>query len=156
MSSFNLDQARFNTQAIHAGYRRDSDFGALATPIYQTSTFTFTSADHAMGVFSGDIPGYDYTRAGNPTVRVFEEKIARLEGGEDAVATSSGMAPSALLCWACCAPAIISSAGTPCTAAPMWSCGDPALPGYHGHLRGYRRPFRRGAGHPVQHQDDLL
>ena len=91
MSSFNLDQARFNTQAIHAGYRRDSDFGALATPIYQTSTFTFTSADHAMGVFSGDIPGYDYTRAGNPTVRVFEEKIARLEGGEDAVATSSGM-----------------------------------------------------------------
>lgn len=91
MSSFNLDQARFNTQAIHAGYRRDSDFGALATPIYQTSTFTFTSADHAMGVFSGDIPGYDYTRAGNPTVRVFEEKIAQLEGGEDAVATSSGM-----------------------------------------------------------------
>ncbi len=91
MSSFNLDQARFNTQAIHAGYRRDSDFGALATPIYQTSTFTFTSADHAMGVFSGDIPGYDYTRAGNPTVRVFEEKIARLECGEDAVATSSGM-----------------------------------------------------------------
>lgn len=91
MSSFNLDQARFNTQAIHAGYRRDSDFGALATPIYQTSTFTFTSADHAMGVFSGDIPGYDYTRAGNPTVRVFEEKITRLECGEDAVATSSGM-----------------------------------------------------------------
>ena len=45
-------------------------------PIYQTSTFTFTSADHAMGVFSGEIPGYDYTRAGNPTVRVFEEKIA--------------------------------------------------------------------------------
>ena len=82
MSSFNLNQAHFNTQAIHAGYRRDSDFGALATPIYQTSTFTFTSADHAMGVFSGDIPGYDYTRAGNPTVRVFEEKIAQLEAAK--------------------------------------------------------------------------
>lgn len=91
MSSIDMNVVHFDTQAIHAGYRRDSDYGALATPIYQTSTFTFTSADHAMGVFSGQIPGYDYTRAGNPTVRVFEEKIAQLEGGEDAVATSSGM-----------------------------------------------------------------
>lgn len=91
MSEMNLKEMRFDTQAIHAGYRRDSDYGALATPIYQTSTFTFPTADHAMKVFSGDIPGYDYTRAGNPTVRVFEEKIAQLEGGEDAVATSSGM-----------------------------------------------------------------
>ncbi len=91
MSELNLNETRFDTQAIHAGYRRDSDYGALATPIYQTSTFTFPSADYAMKVFSGEIPGYDYTRAGNPTVRVFEEKIAQLEGGEDAVATSSGM-----------------------------------------------------------------
>ena len=91
MSNFDMNAAGFDTQAIHAGYRRDTDCGALATPIYQTSTFTFTSADHAMGVFSGEIPGYDYTRAGNPTVRVFEEKIAQLEGGEDAVSTASGM-----------------------------------------------------------------
>ena len=91
MSKIDLNSVGFDTQSIHAGYHRDSDFGALATPIYQTSTFTFTSADHAMGVFSGEIPGYDYTRAGNPTVRVFEEKIAQLEGGEDAVAASSGM-----------------------------------------------------------------
>lgn len=91
MSKICLEKAQFNTRAIHAGYRRDSDYGALATPIYQTSTFTFQSADHAMGVFSGEIAGYDYTRAGNPTVRVFEEKIAYLEGGEDAVATASGM-----------------------------------------------------------------
>ena len=91
MNKLDLQAARFNTRAIHAGSHRDSDFGALASPIYQTSTFTFTSADHAMGVFSGEIPGYDYTRAGNPTVRVFEEKIAELEGGEDAVAASSGM-----------------------------------------------------------------
>ena len=89
MSKIDLNSVGFDTQSIHAGYHRDSDFGALATPIYQTSTFT--SADHAMGVFSGEIPGYDYTRAGNPTVRVFEEKIAQLEGGEDAVAASSGM-----------------------------------------------------------------
>ena len=91
MSKIDLNSVGFDTQSIHAGYHRDSDFGALATPIYQTSTFTFTSADPAMGVFSGEIPGYDYTRAGNPTVRVFEEKIAQLEGGEDAVAASSGM-----------------------------------------------------------------
>ena len=91
MSELNLNETRFDTQAIHAGYRRDSDYGALATPIYQTSTFTFPSADYAMKVFSGEIPGYDYPRAGHPTVRVFEEKIAQLEGGEDAVATSSGM-----------------------------------------------------------------
>ncbi len=91
MSNIDFGKARFDTRAIHAGYHRDSDFGALATPIYQTSTFTFTDSEHAMGVFSGDIPGYDYTRAGNPTVRVFEEKIAELEGSEDAVSTSSGM-----------------------------------------------------------------
>lgn len=91
MSNIDMSKVHFNTRAIHAGYRRDTDYGALATPVYQTSTFTFTSADHAMGVFSGEIPGYDYSRAGNPTVRVFEEKIAELEGGEDAVATSSGM-----------------------------------------------------------------
>lgn len=91
MSNIDFNHAGFDTTAVHAGSRRDSDFGALATPIYQTSTFTFTSASHAMGVFSGEIPGYDYSRAGNPTVRVFEEKIAQLEGGEDAVAASSGM-----------------------------------------------------------------
>lgn len=91
MSKADMNAVGFDTQAIHAGYHRDSDFGALATPIYQTSTFTFTSADHAMGVFSGEIPGYDYTRAGNPTVTVFEEKIAHLEGGEAAISTASGM-----------------------------------------------------------------
>lgn len=91
MSNIDMKKIRFDTKAIHAGYHRDAECGALATPIFQTSTFTFTSADHAMGVFSGEIPGYDYTRAGNPTVRAFEEKIAALEGGEDAVATSSGM-----------------------------------------------------------------
>ncbi|MCJ7856363.1 PLP-dependent aspartate aminotransferase family protein [Lachnospiraceae bacterium NSJ-143] len=91
MSKINLDNSQFDTQAIHAGYRRDSDYGALATPIYQTSTFTFSDTEHAMKVFSGEMAGYDYTRAGNPTVRVFEEKIALLEGAEDAVSASSGM-----------------------------------------------------------------
>lgn len=91
MSNIDFNKTQFDTTTIHAGQHRDSDFGALAAPIYQTSTFTFLNAEHAMGVFSGEIPGYDYTRAGNPTVRVFEEKIAILEGGEDAAAASSGM-----------------------------------------------------------------
>ena len=55
MSNIDMNKARFDTQAIHAGYRRDSDYGALATPIYQTSTFTFPTADYAMRVFSGEI-----------------------------------------------------------------------------------------------------
>ncbi|MCI2063167.1 MAG: PLP-dependent aspartate aminotransferase family protein [Eubacteriaceae bacterium] len=91
MSNIDFKKVHFDTRAIHAGYHRDSDYGALATPIYQTSTFTFTDSDNAMDVFSGKIPGYDYTRACNPTVTVFEEKMAELEGGEAAVAASSGM-----------------------------------------------------------------
>lgn len=151
MSSIDMNVVHFDTQAIHAGYRRDSDYGALATPIYQTSTFTFTSADHAMGVFSGQIPGYDYTRAGNPTVRVFEEKIAQLEGGEDAVATSSGMGRHQLR--AAGAFAHGRSHRLRQHGLRLHGCGhagDPALPRHHRHLCGYRAisppwrpPFRK-------------
>lgn len=87
----NFKDKNFDTKAVHAGFRVDTDYGTLATPVYQTSTFVFRDADHAMGVFGGSISGYDYSRAGNPTVRVFEEKMMELEGAEDAVATSSGM-----------------------------------------------------------------
>lgn len=91
MKEANMDALHFNTKVIHAGYRRDAEFGALATPIYQTATFSFTDADQAMGVFSGELPGYDYTRSGNPTVQVFEDKMKELEGGEAAVSTASGL-----------------------------------------------------------------
>ncbi len=81
----------FQTLAIHAGQEPDAACGALATPIYQTSTFCFESVEDGMAKFSGEKCGYVYSRGGNPTVRALELKLAALEGGEDAVATSSGM-----------------------------------------------------------------
>lgn len=80
----------FGTMAIH-GSHRENAFGALAPPIFQTSTFKFESAEQGGARFSGVEDGYMYTRLGNPTVTALEEKIALLEGGEGYVAFSSGM-----------------------------------------------------------------
>ncbi len=83
---------RFRTRALHVGSRPDPTTGAHVTPVYRTSTFAYGSFDRGARMFAGEEPGYVYTRIGNPTVRVFEEKLADLEGAEDAVAFSSGMA----------------------------------------------------------------
>lgn len=80
------------TQAIHSGRINDEQFGSLATPLYQTSTFIFDSAEQGAQRFSGDSEGYIYTRLGNPTTRQLELKMASLEGMEDAAATATGMA----------------------------------------------------------------
>jgi methionine-gamma-lyase len=80
------------TNTIHAGKFKDIQFGSLTTPLYQTSTFIFDSAETGGKRFSGDESGYIYGRLGNPTVRELEEKIACLENTEDAAATGSGMA----------------------------------------------------------------
>ena len=82
---------RFRTRAVHAGHSVDPLTGAHAMPIYQTSTFAYGSADRGQRLFAGEESGYFYTRLGNPTVRAFEEKLADLEGAEDAVAFASGM-----------------------------------------------------------------
>ncbi len=82
----------FATRAIHAGEQPDLATGALNLPIYQSSTFVFQSAEEGAAVFSGERPGYVYTRWGNPTVAAFERKLADLEGAEAALACSSGMA----------------------------------------------------------------
>ncbi|MGE5584639.1 MAG: trans-sulfuration enzyme family protein [Bacillota bacterium] len=82
----------FDTQAIHAGWDGKHALGALNPPIYQTSTFVFESVAHAQKVFSGESAEYVYTRGNNPTLRLFEQKMAVLEKGEKAVAFSSGMA----------------------------------------------------------------
>ncbi|MEW6105753.1 MAG: aminotransferase class I/II-fold pyridoxal phosphate-dependent enzyme [Bacillota bacterium] len=82
----------FDTQAIHAGWDGKHALGALNPPIYQTSTFVFDSVSHAQKVFSGESAEYVYTRGNNPTLRLFEQKMAILEKGEKAVAFSSGMA----------------------------------------------------------------
>jgi len=81
----------FQTKAIHGGTNPDNN-KSVATPIYQTSTFRFDTVEEGARLGQDLGPGYYYTRWGNPTGRVFEEKIALLEGAEDALATSSGMA----------------------------------------------------------------
>ena len=75
---------RFETLAIHAGERPDVTFGAVSTPIYQTSTFVFEDV--------GKTRGYDYSRTANPTRKVLEDTIAQLEGGKVGFAFATGMA----------------------------------------------------------------
>ncbi|MDT3321529.1 methionine gamma-lyase [Shewanella sp. SP1S2-4] len=78
------------TQVIHGGHEREA-FGALVTPLYQSATFVFESAQQGGGRFAGNEPGYIYTRLGNPTTAELERKMAILEGAEAAAATASGM-----------------------------------------------------------------
>ncbi len=78
---------RFETLAIHAGERPDATFGAISVPIYQTSTFVFEDV--------GKTRGYDYSRTANPTRKVLEDTIARLEGGKAGFAFATGMAAEA-------------------------------------------------------------
>ena len=79
------------TNTIHAGKMHDAQHGALATPIYQTSTFVFDNVQQGSNRFLGEEQGYIYGRLGNPTVRELEVKMATLEGTEDAAAFGSGM-----------------------------------------------------------------
>ncbi|KQS60692.1 O-acetylhomoserine aminocarboxypropyltransferase [Geodermatophilus sp. Leaf369] len=80
----------FRTRALHAGGQPDPTTGARAVPIYQTTSYVFESADDAANLFALQKYGNVYTRIGNPTVAAFEERMASLEGGLGAVATSSG------------------------------------------------------------------
>ena len=82
----------FETRAIHAGARPDPTTGARSTPIYQTTSYVFDSADHAADLFNLQTFGFIYSRLTNPTVSVLEERVANLEGGRGAVAASSGHA----------------------------------------------------------------
>jgi O-acetylhomoserine (thiol)-lyase len=85
------------TRAIHAGARPDPTTGARAVPIYQTTSFVFEDAADAADLFALQKYGNIYTRLSNPTVASFEERVASLEGGIGAVATSSGQAAETLL-----------------------------------------------------------
>lgn len=82
----------FNTMAVHAGQRPDPVTGSRAVPIYQTSAYIFEDSDHAANLFALQRFGNIYSRIMNPTVAVFEERIAALENGIGAVATASGQA----------------------------------------------------------------
>lgn len=85
-----MSKHRFETIAIHGAYRPDEKTGATQVPIYHSNAFQFQSIDHAVSLFDLDAPGHIYSRLSNPTVEVLENRIAMLEGGSAAVATSSG------------------------------------------------------------------
>ncbi|PFG14257.1 methionine-gamma-lyase [Bacillus sp. es.036] len=87
-----MGEQRFETKTIHDGYDSKSHHNSLASPIYQTSTFTFETAEAGERRFAGEEPGYIYSRLGNPTVRMLEERIASLENAEGGLAFGSGMA----------------------------------------------------------------
>ncbi len=80
----------FNSKLVHGAGPKDP-LGSVITPIYQTSTFAFESADHGAACFAGESDGFIYTRIGNPTIRDLEKTIAELEHGFDGIGCSSGM-----------------------------------------------------------------
>ena len=88
----------FGTKAIHGGYEKN-EVGALATPIYQTSTFIFDSAEQGGRRFAGEEEGYMYTRLGNPTNTQVENKLALLENAEACVSAASGMGAITSCLW---------------------------------------------------------
>lgn len=87
-----MDNYKFSTLSLHAGQQADPTTGACATPIYQTTSYKFKDTDHAANLFGLREFGNIYTRLMNPTTDVLEQRVAALEGGVAAVATSSGHA----------------------------------------------------------------
>ncbi|KAJ2452080.1 hypothetical protein EV183_003196 [Coemansia sp. RSA 2336] len=95
---------RFETLAVHAGQAPDATSNARAVPIYQTSSFVFNSAEHGANLFALKELGNIYTRLGNPTNDAFEQRMAALEGGVGALATSSGQAAQFVVAATLCEP----------------------------------------------------
>lgn len=87
----------FQTLSIHAGAQPDPTTGARATPIYQTTSFVFDDVEHAASLFGLQAFGNIYTRIGNPTNNVLEERVAALEGGTGALGVASGHAAQVLV-----------------------------------------------------------
>ena len=91
-----LDTRNPETIALHAGFRADPATGAVAVPIYQTTSYQFRNTDHATKLFALEELGNIYTRVMNPTTDVFEQRMAALEGGAAALAVASGQAAEAI------------------------------------------------------------
>ena len=107
MTDDSTDQQRtfgFETRAVHAGAAPDPATGARATPIYQTTSYVFDDVEDAAALFNLQKMGFIYSRLTNPTVSVLEERIASLEGGRGATATSSGHAAQMLTFFALMSP----------------------------------------------------
>lgn len=86
-----MSEYRFDTKLIHAGYDPKEHFNSVNYPIYQTAAFDLDTVDHARELWTGAASGGIYTRVGNPTVGILEQRITELDGGSAAVAVSSGM-----------------------------------------------------------------
>jgi O-acetylhomoserine (thiol)-lyase len=107
-----MEEARkfgFETRQVHAGQRPDPNTGARAVPIYQTTSYVFEDPESAAAYFNLQEYGNTYSRIMNPTVAVFEERMANLEGGCGAVAFASGIAAQAAALFTLLSPAITSS-----------------------------------------------
>ena len=89
-SAFNKQDYALATNAVRAGTFFD-EIGAQSEPLYLSSSFRFNNAAQAAARFQGEEPGYVYSRFGNPTVHIFEERIAALESGQWCVASATGM-----------------------------------------------------------------
>ena len=89
----------FSSRAIHHGYDPAENQGALTPPMHLASTFAFESAEQGGAIFAGEEPGYFYSRIGNPTVDLLEQRLAVLEGAEAGVAAASGMGAITAVMW---------------------------------------------------------
>src|SRR3984957_5435121 len=92
-----LHTQRPETLALHAGWRSDPTTGAVAVPIYQTTSYQFRDTEHAANLFALKELGNIYTRIMNPTNDVLEKRVAAMEGGVGALALASGQAASAIV-----------------------------------------------------------
>ena len=89
----------FSTRAIHHAYDPYAGYGALNPALHLSSTYTFPTVEDGTARFAGEQAGYVYTRVGNPTTALLEQRIADLEGGEAALVTASGMGATTSLMW---------------------------------------------------------
>src|SRR5574343_1584044 len=91
---------KLSTLAVHAGQQPDPSTGALNTPVYFTSTYSYGTAEEGKARFAGQNPGYIYSRFANPTSTALEQKLAALEGADEAIVVASGMAAVSAIMYA--------------------------------------------------------
>jgi len=99
MADMKNNRKGFSTRAIHHAYDPYSGYGSLNPPVYLSSTYTFPTVEDGAARFAGEQAGYVYSRVGNPTTVLLEQRIADLEGGEAALVTASGMGATTSLLW---------------------------------------------------------
>jgi methionine-gamma-lyase len=104
MANSNPERKGFLTRAIHHGYDPYAGAGALNPPIHVSSTYTFPTVEDGSARFAGEHEGFVYSRTGNPTTALLENRIADLEGGQASLVTASGMGATAALLWTLLSP----------------------------------------------------